>query len=93
MWDDSALIQAYDKAVNLAKEKIAARLGTTDEGSTPNGEKDSTPNKSSKKQDWKVGDYVRSVYSEDGIIYEAIIEKMNPANSSCLVKYLGWPLF
>ena len=89
MWDDSALIQAYDKAVNLAKKKLAARLGSTEEGSIHNGEEDSTPNKSLNKQDWKVGDYVRSIYSEDGVVYEAIIEKIIPTTSSCLIKYLG----
>lgn len=26
MWDDTALIQAYDKAVNLAKEEVAKRI-------------------------------------------------------------------
>lgn len=27
VWDDSALIKAYDKAVNLAKEEVAKRMG------------------------------------------------------------------
>lgn len=26
VWDDTALIQAYDKAVNLAKEEVAKRI-------------------------------------------------------------------
>lgn len=26
MWDDTALIQAYDRAVNLAKEEVAKRI-------------------------------------------------------------------
>lgn len=95
VWDDTALIQAYDRAVNLAKEKVAARLGLTDDQSSdnavPNGGRDASPTKSSgsKKQSWKVGDYVRSTYSEDGVVYEAIIEKIIPSSSSCLIKYLG----
>ena len=96
MWDDSALIQAYDRAVNLAKEKVAARLGLTEDPSSsadvlPNNGEDASPTKSSssRKQSWKVGDYVRSTFSEDGVVYEAIIEKLIPASSSCLIKYLG----
>lgn len=27
VWDDSALIKAYDKAVNLAKEEVTKRMG------------------------------------------------------------------
>lgn len=27
MWDDSALIKAYDKAINLAKEEVGKRMG------------------------------------------------------------------
>lgn len=27
VWDDSALIKAYDKAINLAKEKVVKRMG------------------------------------------------------------------
>ena len=27
IWDDSALIKAYDKAINLAKEEVSKRLG------------------------------------------------------------------
>ncbi|XP_033362983.1 survival motor neuron protein-like [Bombus vosnesenskii] len=27
VWDDSALIEAYDKAINLAKEEVIKRMG------------------------------------------------------------------
>lgn len=27
VWDDSALIKAYDKAISLAKEEVSKRLG------------------------------------------------------------------
>lgn len=92
MWDDTALIQAYDRAVNLVKEKVVAQMelkeaqaSTTVSDSLGNGEE--TPSTSTKN--WKIGDFVRSVYSEDGVVYEAIIKKIKQSNSSCLIKYLG----
>lgn len=89
VWDDTALIQAYDRAVNLAKERVAAHLGLNEEAPASTPSTADLPNGDSpKKQNWKVGDYVRSVYSEDGVVYEAIIKKMKQPNS-CLVKYLG----
>lgn len=86
------MIQAYDRAVNLAKEKVSAKLKSKEQPQTgseevSNGEGLSTP--SPNQQNWKVGDYVRSVYSEDGIVYEAIIKRIKETSSSCLVKYLG----
>ena len=88
MWDDTALIQAYDRAINLAKEKVAAQLGLNEEASISSITNDLPNGDSPKKPSWKIGDYVRSVYSEDGVVYEAIIKKMKQP-SSCLVKYLG----
>ena len=33
VWDDSALIKAYDKAINLAKDEVVKRLGLKKEES------------------------------------------------------------
>lgn len=97
-WDDSALIQAYDLAVNLAKEKVAAKLrlkedakaGTSQEASqSTDTEEQELQSKSTKQLKWKVGDYVRAVYSQDGVVYEAVIEDIKTNSSTCLVKYLG----
>lgn len=49
----------------------------------------SSPSKSPKKQKWRVGDFVRSVYSEDGVVYEATIKKIDISAATCVVKYLG----
>lgn len=96
MWDDTALIQAYDRAVNLAKEKVASQLNledkipkSTSSSDVPEEEQSGSSLKSTKQEDWKVGNYVRSIYSEDSIEYEAIIMKIKQANSSCLLRYLG----
>ena len=55
----------------------------------PEEEESVSPSKALKKNNWKVGDNVRSVYSEDGVEYEAIIKKIKQTNSTCLIKYLG----
>lgn len=78
----------------MAKEKVAAQMdlkegqaSTSGVDSVLNGNESSST--LSKQNHWKVGDYVRSVYSEDGIIYEAVIKKINQSELSCLLKYLG----
>lgn len=94
VWDDTALIQAYDRAVNLAKEKAAAKLAAESNtppcGSTSLEGMPKASTSSPAKNNWKPGDFVTAVYSEDGIIYEAVIETINDASSSCIVKYIGY---
>lgn len=96
VWDDTALIEAYDKAVNLAKEKAAAKLSATESSATASvdgiqsfDEKLKTNTSSPAQNHWKIGDYVTAVYSEDGVIYEAVIESLNNHTLSCIVKYIG----
>merc|ERR1712071_200070 len=95
VWDDTALIEAYDRAVNLAKEKVAAKLAAEDGASSSVNEaaklketSNACSNTSAEKK-WKTGDYVTTTYSEDGITYEAVIESINNA-STCIVKYIGY---
>ena len=38
---------------------------------------------------WKVGDFVRAPYSVDGVIYEAVVQKINKSKGSCRVKFIG----
>ncbi|XP_057364432.1 survival motor neuron protein-like [Daphnia carinata] len=96
VWDDTALIQAYDRAVNLAKERVASQLSLEDgnpkstTSDVSDEEQSESPSKSTKKWNWGVGEDVRSVYSEDGKEYEATIMKINQTDSSCLIKYLGY---
>ncbi|KAI9562349.1 hypothetical protein GHT06_013314 [Daphnia sinensis] len=96
VWDDAALIQAYDRAVNLAKEKVASELSLEDENpkitasDVSDEEQSKSPSISTEKGDWVVGENVRAVYSEDGLEYEAIILKIDKKNSSCLIRFLGY---
>ncbi|XP_076249397.1 survival motor neuron isoform X2 [Calliopsis andreniformis] len=87
VWDDSALIKAYDKAVNLAKEEVARRMGMEIQNPLSN-QKSQNFKQSGHK--WIVGSPCRAVYSEDGETYEAIISKIYENSGTCIVKFVGY---
>lgn len=100
VWDDRALINAYDKAVKKVNAKIANKQicapNTTTNKSKQCKSKDSS-NQTNKtlinnnsNNDWHLGQYCRTVYNEDGIQYESQIISINPQNNSCVVKYIGY---
>ncbi|XP_076748714.1 survival motor neuron [Xylocopa sonorina] len=94
VWDDSALIKAYDKAINVAKEEVAKRMGVEVQNSgqskqkPPNFKQSWHTNKPYKK--WTVGAPCRAVYSEDGESYEAIVTKVYENSGTCIVKFVGY---
>uniref|UniRef100_A0A8C0M9U6 Survival motor neuron n=2 Tax=Canis lupus familiaris TaxID=9615 RepID=A0A8C0M9U6_CANLF len=98
IWDDTALIKAYDKAV--ASFKHALKNGDISEASdkpksTPK-RKPAKKNKSQKKnattalKQWKVGDKCSAVWSEDGCIYPATIASIDFKRETCVVVYTGY---
>lgn len=93
IWDDSALIKAYDKAVSLAKEQVAKRIAmdVQDQHTKQKSQsfKHSDQAKKSCKK-WTVGAPCRAIYSVDGEIYEAIITKIYENSGMCMVKYVGY---
>ncbi|XP_050496661.1 survival motor neuron protein-like isoform X3 [Bombus huntii] len=93
VWDDSALIEAYDKAINLAKEEVIKRMGMDVGNSQPkeNLQNLKQPKHASKlHKKWIIGAPCRAIYSEDGEIYEAIISKIYENNGTCVVKFVGY---
>lgn len=90
-WDDSALIKAYDKAVNLAKEEVAKRMGiasaTIEEKFDGKSRKERQMNKTKK---WTVGSPCQAIYSEDGQLYEATVHKIYEDTQTCIVKFIGY---
>lgn len=103
IWDDTALIKAYDKAV--ASFKHALKNG--DVSDKPKGETSDKPkdkprrkpvkkSKSQKKtttaplKQWKVGDRCSAVWSEDGCIYPATIASVDLKRETCVVVYTGY---
>ncbi|NWU42853.1 SMN protein, partial [Hylia prasina] len=101
IWDDTALIKAYDKAV--ASFKNALKNGECSEPSDKVEEerlvvkrknhkmnrKKNTSNAAPLKQ-WKVGDSCSAVWSEDGNLYLATIASINQKRGTCVVTYTGY---
>ncbi|XP_068781682.1 survival motor neuron protein-like isoform X2 [Struthio camelus] len=100
MWDDTALIKAYDKAV--ASFKNALKNGECSEPSDKQEQCSGTKRKNNKKnrsrkksnttlsKQWKVGDSCNAVWSEDGNVYLATIASINQKRGTCVVIYTGY---
>ena len=101
LWDDSALIKAYEKAVNSFKLEMEGESGIVNQANNPNGKKKKRRRKSKKREDksscdevnnetrnWSVGDKCLAVYSEDGLIYDA--EVMEICSDMCVVRYFDY---
>ncbi|NXD45316.1 SMN protein, partial [Copsychus sechellarum] len=100
IWDDTALIKAYDKAV--ASFKNALKNGECSEPSEKQEQrlvikrKNHKKNRNRKKtntaplKQWKVGDSCSAVWSEDGNLYLATIASINQKRGTCVVTYTGY---
>ncbi|XP_004703608.1 survival motor neuron protein isoform X1 [Echinops telfairi] len=98
IWDDTALIKAYDKAV--ASFKNALKNGeiceATDKPKLTPKRKPTKKKKSQKKtvttplKQWKVGDKCSAIWSEDGCIYPATITSVDLKRETCVVVYTGY---
>ncbi|XP_021394571.1 survival motor neuron protein isoform X2 [Lonchura striata] len=104
IWDDTALIKAYDKAV--ASFKNALKNGESSEPSDKreesvvikrknhrmigNRNKCNTKCNTAPLKQWKVGDSCSAVWSEDGNLYLATIASINQKRGTCVVTYTGY---
>nr|XP_051709543.1 survival motor neuron protein isoform X2 [Oryctolagus cuniculus] len=98
IWDDTALIKAYDKAV--ASFKHALKNGdicaTSDKPKVTPKRKPVKKNKCQKKKtttalkQWKVGDKCCAIWSEDGCVYPATIASVDFKRETCVVVYTGY---
>ncbi|KFW91386.1 Survival motor neuron protein, partial [Phalacrocorax carbo] len=102
VWDDTALIKAYDKAV--ASFKNALKNGQCSEPSDKQEQHLGMKRKNNKKnrhrnrnksitiplKQWKVGDSCNAVWSEDGKVYLATIASINQKRGTCVVIYTGY---
>lgn len=74
-WDDTLLIRAYDSAFENFKRGL--KKGSKNEEA-----------KAGPSRKWKEGDFCRARYADDGVIYEAVIEKI--LCDACIVKFCGY---
>lgn len=101
IWDDTALIKAYDSAIKTMKTKLGG-VCDTEPVVSDNQEKSSKKHLKKKwktrkglaqkqtHQQWNVGDPCEAVFLEDGQIYEAVILSINKPDQTCLVQYVGY---
>lgn len=98
IWDDTALIKAYDKAV--ASFKTALKGEDEPETSKKNQpgkkRKNNKKNQSRKRtnaapdKEWQVGDSCSAYWSEDGQLYPATISSMDEKRGTCIVVFTGY---
>ncbi|PFX35031.1 survival motor neuron protein-like isoform X1 [Stylophora pistillata] len=91
IWDDTALIEAYDRAINAIKNG-GKSSGTKGKNGGKNRKHQLSKKKDKKKptEQWHVGDKCRAVYSEDEKIYDAVIISLNGSSSTCVVRFCGY---
>ncbi|XP_062985758.1 survival of motor neuron protein-like [Elgaria multicarinata webbii] len=100
IWDDTALIKAYDKAVasfkNALKNGDCSEPLDKTEQNAGTKRKNNKKNKSRKKSNaaqqkqWRVNDACSAVWSEDGNVYQATITSINWKKGTCVVIYTGY---
>uniref|UniRef100_A0A8D0L0U9 Tudor domain-containing protein n=1 Tax=Sphenodon punctatus TaxID=8508 RepID=A0A8D0L0U9_SPHPU len=100
IWDDTALIKAYDKAVasfkNALKNGECSESLDKPEQCAGTKRKNNKKNRSRKKSNsaplkqWRVGDTCSAVWSEDSNVYQATIASINQKRGTCVVVYTGY---
>ncbi|XP_034025913.1 survival motor neuron protein 1 [Thalassophryne amazonica] len=97
IWDDTALIKAYDKAV--ASFKTALKGEEEPQPSKKNQMKKRKNNKknqsrkrtnASPDKEWQVGDSCSAYWSEDGQLYAATITSIDEERRTCIIVYTGY---
>ncbi|XP_001512480.3 survival of motor neuron protein [Ornithorhynchus anatinus] len=100
IWDDTALIKAYDKAVasfkNALKNGDCSEPSDKQEKSSESKKKPIKKSRSKKKNNtapltqWRVGDTCCAIWSEDGNVYPATIAATDLKKGTCVVVYTGY---
>ncbi|NXR10498.1 SMN protein, partial [Semnornis frantzii] len=96
VWDDTALVKAYDKAVASFKNRECSEASDKHEQPLEMKRKNNKKNRNRKKSNtvpqkqWKVGDSCSAVWSEDGNMYLATITSINQKRGTCVITYVGY---
>lgn len=102
IWDDTALIKAYDKAVASFKNALKAeddndvKMDPSTDDKLGNKRKNNKKNKSRKRcnaspdHEWNVGDACYAFWSEDGKLYAATISSVDQEQGTCVVSYTNY---
>ncbi|XP_035234835.1 survival motor neuron protein 1-like [Anguilla anguilla] len=99
IWDDTALIKAYDKAVASFKNALK---GEEESVESPKESKPGKKRKSNKKnrsrkrsnaipeKEWKVGEACCAFWSVDGKLYPATVTSIDEEKGTCTVVYTAY---
>ncbi|XP_030636317.1 survival motor neuron protein 1 [Chanos chanos] len=98
IWDDTALIKAYDKAVASFKKSLKGEddVETHKKDKPGKKRKNNKKNKGRKRsntspdKEWQVGDSCYAFWSEDGQLYPATISSIDQEKGTCVVVYTGY---
>nr|XP_057927736.1 survival motor neuron protein 1 isoform X2 [Doryrhamphus excisus] len=97
IWDDTALIKAYDKAVASFKTALKGEEVPQPSDKVPLGKKrKNNKKKNSRKRpnatdkQWQVGDSCCAYWSEDGQLYSATITSLDENKGTCVVVYTDY---
>ncbi|KAM9391938.1 survival motor neuron protein 1 [Pholidichthys leucotaenia] len=98
IWDDTALIKAYDKAVASFKTALKGEEEPQAPKKSQLGKKrkNNKKNQSRKRtngppdKEWQVGDSCCAYWSEDGQLYAATISSIDKKRDTCIVVYTGY---
>ncbi|XP_038077800.1 survival motor neuron protein 1-like [Patiria miniata] len=102
IWDDTALIKAYDKAIKSIRGGGGARASNEESGGAESGRKSASRSgrrkkrkhwshkKNKKKRTWQVGDRCRAIYTEDEYIYDAMIKLIDRDRATCWITFVGY---
>lgn len=98
IWDDTALIKAYDKAVASFKTALKGEddSQTSEKDSLGKKRKNNKKNRSRKKsntspdKEWQVGDSCCAYWTEDGNLYAANISSIDEERGTCIVVFTDY---
>ncbi|CAN9513354.1 unnamed protein product [Ophioblennius macclurei] len=98
IWDDTALIKAYDKAVASFKTALKGEEEPQAFKKNQPGKKrkNNKKNQNRKKtnapsdKEWQVGDSCSAYWSEDGQLYPATISSIDETRGTCVVIYTDY---
>lgn len=98
IWDDTALIKAYDKAVASFKTALKGEEEPQPSKKTHPGKKrkNNKKNQSRKRtnappdKEWQVGESCCAYWSEDGQLYAATISSIDEKRGTCIVTYTDY---
>ncbi|XP_060893968.1 survival motor neuron protein 1 [Labrus mixtus] len=98
IWDDTALVKAYDKAVASFKTALKGEdEPQASKKNQPGKKRKSIKKNQSRKRtnappdkEWQVGDSCCAYWSEDGQLYAATVTSVDEKRGTCVVVFTGY---